>query len=224
MPEHVHVHAPHELSEPGEATTRRERVLELAAVLLMSAATLGIAWSGYQAARWSGHQARHYAEANALHAKAGRYSTLAGQERLQDLLNFNRWLEATTAGDTEIAALYERRFRPEFVPAFKAWVASDPLHNNDSVATPLLEPEYRLDNFVRSDELEKQATERFDEGKDATEQADTYVFITVFMAAVLFFAGMSMRFAWTAMRITVLVIAGVFLMYGVARLATLPTL
>jgi hypothetical protein len=224
MPEHVHVHAPHELTEPGEGTSGRERALELAAVLLMSIATLGIAWSGYQAARWSGQQARHYAEANALRAEAGRHSTLAGQERLQDLLNFNRWLEATTAGDSEVAALYERRFRPEFVPAFRAWIATDPLHHTDAVATPLLERAYRLADFERADELEREATERFDDGKDATEHADTYVFVTVFMAAVLFFAGMSMRFSWTAMRVTVLALATVFLVYGVARLATLPTL
>jgi hypothetical protein len=50
------------------------------------------------------------------------------------------------------------------------------------------------------------------------------VFATVFFAAVLFLSGMSMRFAWPAMRATVLVVAVVFLAYGVARIAVLPTL
>lgn len=41
---HVHAHAPHELSEPPEAyVSRRERILELRAVLLLSASTLATA-------------------------------------------------------------------------------------------------------------------------------------------------------------------------------------
>ena len=42
------------------------------------------------------------------------------EDRTQDLLNFNRWLEVSTGGDTELADLYERRFRDEFRPAFEA--------------------------------------------------------------------------------------------------------
>ena len=44
----------------------------------------------------------------------------------------------------------------------------------------------------------------FAAGKQATKHADAYVFITVFFAAVLFFAGMSLRFAWPLMRSIVL--------------------
>ena len=143
MPEHVHVHAPHELSEPGEAVSHRERVLELIAALMMSLATLGIAWSGYQAARWSGEQAELYTQASAARSLANRASVFASQERLQDLTNFNRWLELSTTGDTELADLYERRFRDEFRPAFTAWVAQDPLHNPNAIASPLRMPEYQ---------------------------------------------------------------------------------
>src|SRR4029077_3751076 len=131
MPEHVHVHAPHELSEPGEATTTRERWFEIAAALLLSLATLGIAWSGYQAAKWSGLQARRFTQASTARAFANRAQTQASQSRLQDLLNFNRWLEAEVAGNTAVANLYERRFRDEFRPAFDAWRAQgDPLDPN----------------------------------------------------------------------------------------------
>src|ERR1043166_7080302 len=125
MPEHVHVHAPHELSEPAESTTERERWLEIAAALLLSRATLGIAWSGYQAAKWSGLQARRYTEASTARSFANQASTLAAQDRTQDLRNFNRWLEVSTSGDAELASLYERRFRDEFRPAFERWLATD---------------------------------------------------------------------------------------------------
>src|SRR4249919_855468 len=136
MPEHVHVHAPHELGEPGEHTSARERWLEIAAALLLSLATLGIAWSGYQATKWSGLQARRYTQASAARSLANRASTLAAQDRTQDLLNFNRWLEVTTDGNTQLADLYQRRFRDEFRPAFERWLADDPLHNVHAIASP----------------------------------------------------------------------------------------
>ncbi len=118
MPESVHVHVPDELSEgTTHPVSGRERLSELGAVLLLAVATVCIAWSGYKAAKWSGLQARRYAQASTARSQANRASTLGGQERLQDLTNFNRWLELTTEStprDLELADLYNRRFRPEF--------------------------------------------------------------------------------------------------------------
>src|SRR5436853_7932921 len=111
MPGHPSVHAPHELTERGTAVSRQERIVELAAALLMALATVAIAWSGYQAARWSGIQAREYATATSARANANRLSTLGGQERIQDLLNFNRWLDVSTSPTPDvqgIADLYRR--------------------------------------------------------------------------------------------------------------------
>ena len=103
IPEAVHVHAPQELVEGRQGgTSPGERTLELAAVLLLSVATVFIAWSGYQAAKWSGRQAERYAQASTARALANRSSTTAGQERLQDLLNFNRWLETSTEGNQQL--------------------------------------------------------------------------------------------------------------------------
>lgn len=60
--------------------------------------------------------------------------------------------------------------------------------------------------------------------KEDTEHADSYIFATVFFAAVLFFAGISMRFNWVAMRATVLGLSALFLIYGAVHLARLPSL
>jgi hypothetical protein len=204
--------------------SNRERVLEFAAVLLLSIATVCIAWSGYQAARWSGLQARRYAQASTARALANRASTLGGQERIQDLLNFNRWLEVSTDGNQQLAQLYERRFRDEFRPAFIAWNAQNPLTNTKAIASPLLMPQYKVANFVKADRLETVGDHRFEQAKEATEHADSYIFGTVFFAAVLFFAGISMRFQWFAMRVTVLGLSTVFLAYGILHLADLPRL
>jgi hypothetical protein len=223
MSEHVHVHAPHELTEShGESTTRNERVMELVATLLLAVATLGIAWSGYQGASWNGEQAEEYSEANTARALANRAATAGAQERTQDLLNFNRWLEVTTQGDQQLANLYERRFRPEFRPAFEAWLADDPLNNPTAEASPLREAEYKVAKLERAEVLETRGAEHFETGKDATENTDSYVLTTVFFAVVLFFAGISMRFAWQSMRVTVLVLATLSLVFAVVMIARLP--
>src|SRR5436190_19793037 len=124
---HAHVHAPHELTEGSESSgtppDRFERRLELGAVLLLALTTLATAWCGYQAARWSGEQSQHYARASAIRIKALQASTRAGQLRIDDLLDFNGWLDARQAGNERLATIYRGRFRPEFEPAFRAWLA-----------------------------------------------------------------------------------------------------
>jgi hypothetical protein len=225
MSEHVHVHAPHELTEShGQSTTKSERVLELFATILLSLATLGIAWSGYQGARWNGRQAREYAQSNTARNLANRSATTGAQNRTQDLLNFNRWLEVETEGNQQLADLYQRRFRPEFLPAFEAWLAEDPLNNPSAEASPLRVPQYHVAALEKSDRLETEGTQHFEHGKEATEHTDSYVLTTVFFASVLFFAGISMRFEWRKMRITVLVLATLTLAYGFVQIATLPIL
>jgi hypothetical protein len=220
--EHVHIHPPEELGRPRGPLSERERIYELVAAVLLSLATLGIAWSGYQAARWSGLQSRRYAQSSAARSQANRASTLASQDRIQDLLNFNRWLEVSTQGNQELATLYERRFRPEFVPAFKAWQAEDPLHNPAAVPSPLYVPEYRLANADKADQLERLGDRRFEEGRTSTDHTDAYVLTTVFFAAVLFFAGISTRFEWLNVRAAVLIMAAAGLGYAAFRVFTLP--
>ena len=206
------------------STSRAERVMELVAAILLSLATLGIAWSGYQGARWNGRQAREYAQANTARNLANRAETDGDEERTQDLLNFNRWLEVTTEGNQTLADLYVRRFRPGFLPAFEAWLASDPLNNPAAQASPLREPEYKVADLEESDRLEREGAEHFEAGKDATENTDSYVLTTVFFAAVLFFAGISMRFVWQRMRVVVLVLATLSLVYAFVLVAGLPIL
>jgi hypothetical protein len=220
--EHVHVHAPEGLTEPSHPVSRGERVFELVTAILLSFATLGIAWSGYQAAKWSGLQSARYAQASTARAQANRAATAASQDRLQDLLNFNRWLEASTQANPTLADLYQRRFRSEFVPAFNAWQAQDPVHNANATASPLYVPEYKLANAEKSDQLERLGDMRFEQGKEATDHTDAYVLTTVFFAAVLFFAGISSRFEWRKMRALVLAIAAIGLGYAAFRIATLP--
>jgi hypothetical protein len=221
---HVHVHAPHELSEhPQPAPPGRvERRLELGAVLLLALTTLATAWCGYQAARWSGEQSQHYARASATRIKSQQAATRAGQLRIDDLLYFNGWLDAREAGNTRLAAIYRARFRPEFVPAFRAWLAQQPFANPRAVPGPLYMPQYQSADLARSAKLDAAADHLYQQGTEAKTHDDKYILSTVFLAAVLFFAGISLRLDWRPLRIAVLGMALALLTGGVAFVLTLP--
>jgi hypothetical protein len=226
VPQHIHAHAPHELAEPPEhnrEVPRTERILEFAAVLLLSLATLATAWSGYQAALFSGKQSQRYAQASALRIHSQNQATIGGQYRLEDLLLFNRWLDAHETGDRRLRAIYERRFRPRFIPAFKAWIAEHPFTNPRAAPSPLYEPEYHPAQVDRAVALDLKADVRYEEGTAAKEIDDKYILSTVFFAAVLFFSGISLRLDWRPLRVAILVFGATMLCGGVIFVFTLGT-
>jgi hypothetical protein len=219
---HGHAHVPEELTESSTPPTRGERILELSAVALLSLTVLATAWSGYQASLWSGEQSQHYAQASSTRIKSQQASTHAGQSRIDDLLYFNGWLNAHQTGDRALAHIYERRFRAAFVPAFDAWIAQRPFTNPDAIPGPLYMPQYRLVSLTRAAKLSNEADALYEAGTAAKEDDDDYILSTVFFAAVLFFAGISLRVDWRRLRVAVLVFATAMLIGGLSFVATLP--
>ena len=221
---HVHAHVPHELSEPPEherKVPRNERILEFAAVLLLSCATLATAWSGYQAALFAGKQSQHYAQASSLRIHSQNQSTVAGQFRLEDLLLFNRWLDARETGNRRLEGIYQRRFRPRFVPAFNAWIAEHPFTNRRAKPSPLYEPQYHPAQIGQAVALDREADIRYEEGTAAKEKDDKFILSTVFFAAVLFFSGISLRLDWRPLRIAILSFGTLMLFGGLVFVFTL---
>jgi len=223
---HVHAHVPHELAEPPEherKVPRNERILEFAAVLLLSFATLATAWSGYQAALFSGKQSQKYAQASSLRIHSQNQSTAAGQFRIDDLLLFNRWLDAHETGNKGLQRIYRRRFDARFVPAFKAWLAEHPFNNPNARPSPLFEPQYHPKELNRAAALDHEADVRYEEGTAAKETDDKYILSTVFFAAVLFFSGISLRLDWRPLRIAILAFGTTMLVGGLIFVFTLGT-
>jgi predicted dehydrogenase len=115
--------------------------VEILEALLLAIVAVATAWSGYQAARWDGRQAELYGEASTIRIDTDQQLTLGGQQRLLDVSTFNTWIEARNEGRTELAALYERRFSPEFKAAVDAWLATRPFANPDAPPGPSFMPE-----------------------------------------------------------------------------------
>ena len=224
MSEHVHQHVPEELQEPGHADTRRERVFEVLAIVLLSAAAIGTAWSGYQAARWSGREAHNFALAEGTHAKSTREVVSAGEARVQDLADFERWLDLETTGDQMLANLHAAQFQGPLRTAFDAWLTQDPLNNPNAIPTPLKMPQYHQAEAERAARLETNADHLIEDGSTARDRADEYVLNTVFFASVLFFAGISLRIASERLRMGILGLGVAFFVYGVVQIILLPTM
>jgi hypothetical protein len=132
------------------------------------------------------------------------------------------WLKAETQGQKKLSDLFERRFLPEFRPAFEAWKTTDPLNNPNAPAGPQLMPEYRSSKSEQAVSLSDQASEVFDQGTQARQHSDQYVRVTVTLATVLLLLAISQRFKTRGVRLGLLVIAALLLCFPIYRILTLP--
>jgi hypothetical protein len=223
----MNVEVAHKLSEGSGTEQSPERrhwteFAEILEVIVLALVAIATAWSGYQAARWDGRQAYLYGTASRMRIEADEALTLGGQQKLLDVTTFNTWIEAQRSGDEKLAALYVRRFSPEFKVAFDAWVATDPAHNPDAPPGPSFMPEYVNPGTEKGEELNRESSATFDEGTEARENADRYVRQTVLLATVLFLVAVAQRFKYRMVRMTAAGIAVAVLIVAVSGIATLP--
>jgi hypothetical protein len=201
-----------------------QRWFEVIAAIMLGIVAVTTAWSGYEATRWSGEQSIRYTQANALRVESTRNSTLAGLVMLNDSNLLSSWLVAHSHGDTKLANLYEKRFRPEFLSAFKAWLATDPFNNPHAPPGPLVMPQYKVSESEEANRLALEAERIFAKGQEANEQGDAYVLNTIFLASALFLTAIAERFDWNLVRAVILAFAMAMLLYGIYHLITYPVI
>src|SRR5271156_3398102 len=204
----------------GESSGRA--ILEIVEALVLAIVAIATAWSGYQAALWTGHQSELYGQASKLRVQAEGFATYANQERLYNASTVVEWLKAEAHNDKRLTDLFERRFLPEFRPAFEAWKKTDPLNNPNAPAGPQLMAEYRSSRSEMAARLNDQATRVFEQGTKGREKADEYVRATVTLATVLLLIAISQRFKTRGVRVALLVIAALLLCFPVYHILTLP--
>jgi hypothetical protein len=217
-------HHLHEQAHPGERertqARRREAVVEIAEAVLLAMVAIATAWSGYQTGRWDGRQADRYGVSSKYRATENRAATLSGQQRIYDTSTFGFWLQEKAAGAEEDARLFERRFRPEYRPAFAAWLRTDPLHNPKAPPGPIFMPQYRNAAAERSQTAGRRASSAFEQGTAARETGDKYLRNTVLLATVLFLTALAQKFKLEKVRIGLLIVSGVLLVIGISFMAT----
>jgi hypothetical protein len=227
VPESSNIEIAHRVHESGEhePTHRRHEVaIEISEAFLLALVAIATAWSGYQSALWDGRSARLYGQSSRIRIEATQNTTRGGQEQLYNATTFNFWLQAKLANDARLARGYEKRFLPEYRPAFRAWLATDPFVNPRAPAGPISMPQYRNAQSERGAELNTRASEVFDEGTRARETGEKYVRTTVLLATVLFLIALSQRFHLFRIRVGLLCVALVLLAISLTSIVRYPRL
>ena len=210
------------VGETSEATSS-DRRLELFATVLLAVATVATAWSAYQARVWTGEQSQGYSRANATRADVNRTAALANRQVQIDVATFTQWVDAHAQGRAPLAAFYAARFRNEFKPAFRAWLATKPFTDRAAPTKPLAMPQDRLQAAARADRLESVADAASQGAKDANQHADNYMLAVVLFASSLFFAGLSTKLEFRTAQVALLALGWVMFLGAAIWIATSPT-
>jgi hypothetical protein len=227
MPEGMNVEIAHKLSEHETSGAHRGRwheLLEVVEVAILAIVAVATAWTGLQATKWDGRQSLLYGQATRDRFEAEAASTLAGLQLSADASMFTGWLQARAAGDTQLQAIYVRRFTPDYRAAYEAWLKTDPFVNPAAPPGPAAMPSYHNPSQDKANRLNAAAAATFDQGTTARDNADRYVRDTVLFAAVLFLVAVAQRFKATRARMAIGVIAFGLLTFVVISVAQLPRL
>jgi hypothetical protein len=201
---------------------RKQRPIEWLATVLLAFAAVATAWSTYQSAQWRGEQAAETSKATAARIQSSEASLRAGQMTQVDVGLFVQWVDASLTGEPAVARFYRQRFRPEFEPAFDAWLATDPRTNPAAPESPFAMPQYQVAEAAASRALEAQAGAHADAAGDANQRADNYMLAVVLFATALFFAGISTKLGGIRSRRVILGLGYAIALCALVWLATLP--
>lgn len=199
-----------------------DRRFELAATVLLTLAAVATAWAAYQSARWHGKQAEAQSASIAARVESARTAGVENRQVQIDVALFTQWVDAYARDEAELAAFYRHRFRPEFRPAFNAWVATKPRTSRTAPLSPLAMPQYKLAAAAKARRLEARATAFSQSVGRFIQRADNYSLTVVLFAAALFFAGISTRLHSPSSRLTVLGLGYALFLGCLVWLATFP--
>ena len=208
------------MADAGEG--RFDRHFELAATVLLAMAAVATAWASYQSARWHGEQARAQSGSIAARVESTRAANVANRQGQIDVALFTQWVDAYARDETELADFYSKRFRPEFKPAFGAWVATRPRKNPNAPLSPFAMPQYKLAATAAADRLEVKAAASSQRAGEFIQRADDYSLAVVLFASSLFFAGISTRLHSSTPRMVVLGLGYALFVGSVIWIATFP--
>jgi len=201
---------------------RHERALPILEAVLLSVVTITAAWSGYSAAKWGTESSLQLARASATRTKANRAFQQALTFRTQDAANFNAWFAAYLANSKRDERVAEKRFRPEYDVAFRAWLATKPFTNPAAPKGPQYMPQYKPSGAAESKLLDAQADAHYARGEQAAITGDKYVRVTVVLASVLFLVGISSHFPLRGVRMGLIALGAVLLLFAAAEILRLP--
>lgn len=210
-----------EKERPAEATGR-DRVMTIIEAVLLAVVAVLAAWSGFASAKWGTESSLDLAKASAARTEANRAAYQAADLKNFDALTFNAWFTAYVAGNKTAMLVAERRFRPQFLVAFNAWLATHPFTNPHAPPGPTYMPQYAQPELAQANQLDARADNYYSLGETAGSNSDGYVRTTVYLASVLFLVGISGHFRVRAARTGLVALGGIILVFCVVLLILSP--
>ena len=212
------------LDELAHRFDRRD-VVEVAATVIMSLTVLVAAWSAYQASLWGGVQSANASDYTGSLTESSEVTTLITAQFESDSQAISAWLTMAAEDNERGMQILEERFDDTLRPAFDAWMAGS-IDGEVPPGLPQDMPEYEegFDELLEVKDFHfTKATEATATAAEANRTGDSYVLVTVIMASVLFFAGVGTKLSGKAMRITMLVVAGLLCVGAIAAMLSLPS-
>jgi hypothetical protein len=200
----------------------QDRIVSIIEALLLAIVAVLAAWSGYAAAKWGTESSLSLARASAARAEANRASLSALNANNLDVTAFDTWFSAYVAGNKTAVAIAEKRFTPNFRGAFDAWLATNPETNPNAPPGPTYMPQYKQPELIHAQQLDTEATADYAEGAKAGSNSDDYIRITVYLATVLFLAGIGSHFKYRSIRYGLASVGGGILVLSIVLLVTAP--
>ncbi len=197
-------------------------LFELAALLLLSLATVGTAWCSFQAAVWSGVSQRSMNLSAAAGRRAVTDELRSGQMTGVDVLMFSQYVEAYSRSNEALARFYSNRFRGEFKTAFEAWMAMRPFKNSNAPAHPFDPSLYRPRLLVEAQAEDEKSQRLWQTAGEAGQTSRAYVLITVLLASSLFCGGTASKFDKPWIREAIVALGLGAFIFAATRLLSLP--
>jgi hypothetical protein len=139
-----------------------------------------------------------------------------------DVTGFNAWFTAYVAGDRTAMAVAAKRFTPNFQRAFEAWLATNPATNPNAPPGPTYMPQYQQPAKAQATALNAKATAEYTRGEKAGSTSHNYIRTTVYLATVLFLAGLGGHFGYRVIRYGLAAVGTAILGVAIVILATSP--
>jgi hypothetical protein len=204
---------------------RKERFkhsIELTTTIVIAVATIASAWCAYQATLWSGIQTFRLSAVTALGRKSAEQTIRAGQMRTMDGMLFIEYLKGKERHKDSLSDFIYNRFRPDLKRAIDAWLATNPFRNPQAPPHPFVMEEYSLEPEQEAKRLNEESAQKFEDAKQANENSDRYIMLTVLFASVMFFSGISTQFETPRSKIALIVIGVFVLCTALGMVCTYP--
>ena len=206
-----------------ESVPIADRILEILAVLLLGITTVGTAWCGYQASQWSEASDDQARVAANQHVEGARLFGAAMQRVSYDSMMVAQYAQARAEGKENLLRFYrETLVRPAFRPVLQRWEAE--VQQGRAPVGLAEDKDYQAREFAEYQKSVVAAEEATRASRDASDNARSYVAITILLAVALFFAGVTASFRYRPARASLLIAALGTVAVAALQLAGLPIL